>query len=70
MHLGCIFTEKLVLENGKAVTPVFTEPIQLIFMISEKLRRSKNKNDVDFSQSMVATLTKKPNFKSCNPELS
>jgi len=63
MHLGCIFTEKLALENVKAVTPVFTEPIQLIFRISEKLRRSKNKNDVDFSQPMVATLTKKPNLK-------
>jgi len=35
--LGCIFAEKLVLEKGKFATPVFTEPIQLIFRISEVL---------------------------------
>jgi ABC-type phosphate transport system auxiliary subunit len=40
---GCIFAEKLVLDNGKVVTPVFTEPIQLIFRISEVLRRSEKR---------------------------
>jgi hypothetical protein len=37
---GCIFAEKLVLDKGKVVTPVFTEPIQLIHRISEDFRMS------------------------------
>jgi len=35
--LSTIFAEKLVLENGKVAIPDFTEPIQLIFRISEVL---------------------------------
>jgi hypothetical protein len=58
-----IFAEKLVLKNGKVTTPVFTEPIQLIFRISEVLRRSEKKKEVDLNQSLVATLTKSPIFK-------
>ena len=60
--LGCIFAEKLILEKGKVVTPVFTEPIQLILRISKVLRRSEKKKEVDFDQSLVATLTKNPIF--------
>lgn len=61
--LGCIFAEKLVLDKGKVVTPVFTEPIRLILRISEDLGSSEKKDDVVLSQSMVATLAKNPNFK-------
>jgi hypothetical protein len=35
--LGCIFAEKLVLENGKVATPVSTEPVQLTLRISKVL---------------------------------
>jgi len=60
---GYIFAGKLVLEKGKATTPVFTEPIQLILRISEVLRRSEKKKEVDLNQSLVATLTKNPIFR-------
>jgi hypothetical protein len=60
--LGTILAEKLILEKGKVVTPVFTEPIQLILRISKVLRRSEKKKEVDLSQSLVATLTKNPIF--------
>jgi hypothetical protein len=43
-----IFSEKLVLEKGKVVTHVFTEPAQLILRISEVLGSSKKKQEVDF----------------------
>jgi chromosome segregation ATPase len=56
--LGTIFAEKLILEKGKIATPIFTEPIQLILRISEVLRRSEKKKEVDLNQSLVATLTK------------
>jgi hypothetical protein len=55
--LSTIFAEKLILEKG-IVSPVFTEPIQLILRISRVLRRSENKKEVDLNQSLVATLTK------------
>jgi DNA invertase Pin-like site-specific DNA recombinase len=45
--LGTIFAEKLVLEKGKVVAPVFTESIQLILRISEVLGSSKRKQKVD-----------------------
>ena len=61
--LGNIFAEKLVLEKGKVSDPVFTEPIQLILRISEVLRRSEEKKEVDLTQSLVATLPKNPIFK-------
>jgi len=35
--LNTIFAEKLIVINGKFAIPVFTEPIQLIFRISEVL---------------------------------
>lgn len=58
--LGTIFAEKLVLEKGKVLAPVFTEPLQLILRISEVLRRSEKKKEVDLNQSLVATLSKNP----------
>jgi Fe-S cluster assembly scaffold protein SufB len=61
--LNAIFAEKLIVVNGKVTAPVFTEPIQLILRISEVLRRSEKKKEVDFDQSLVATLTKNPIFK-------
>lgn len=60
--LGCIFAEKLVLDKGKLVTPVFNEPIQLILRIREDLGSFEKKDDVALSQSLVATLTKNPIF--------
>ena len=60
--LSCIFAEKLVLEKGKVATPVFTEPIQLMLRISEALRSSDKKKEIDFDHSMVATLTKNSIF--------
>jgi len=56
------FAEKLIVVKGKVLEPVFTEPIQLIFRISEVLRRSEKKKEVDLNQSLVATLTKNPIF--------
>ena len=61
--LSTIFAEKLVLEKGKVTAPVFTEPIQLILRISEVLRRSEKKKEVDLNQSLVATLPKNPFFR-------
>jgi len=61
--LNTIFAEKLIVVNGKVTAPIFTEPIQLIFRISEVLGSSGKKKEVDFDQSLVATLTKNPNFK-------
>jgi hypothetical protein len=43
---GCIFAEKLVLQKGKAATPVFIETIQLILSISEFL--GSTKQDLNF----------------------
>lgn len=61
--LNSIFAEKLVLEKGKVLVPVFTEPIQLILRISEVLRRSEKKKEVELNQSLVATLSKNPIFR-------
>jgi len=61
--LGTIFAEKLILEKGNVAAHVFTESIQLILRISEVLRRSEKKKEVDLDQSLVATLAKKPIFK-------
>ncbi len=60
--LNTIFAEKLIVINGKVIEPIFTEPIQLILRISEVLRRSEKKKEVDLNQSLVATLTKNPIF--------
>ena len=44
--------------NGKVTEPVFAEPIQLILLISEVMRGSEKKKEVDLTQSLVATLPK------------
>jgi hypothetical protein len=36
------------LEKGKVATPVFTEPVQLILRISDVLRSSGKKKEIDF----------------------
>src|SRR5665647_2455477 len=46
--LNTIFAEKLIVVKGKVLEPVFTEPIQLIFRISEVLRSSEKEKEVDF----------------------
>jgi len=61
--LNTIFAEKLIVINGRVATPVFTVPIQLIFRISGVLGSSEKEKEVDFDQSLVATLTKTPIFK-------
>jgi site-specific DNA recombinase len=45
--LGCIFSEKLVLENGRVATTPFTIPIQVLFKITKVLQGSKNKKEVE-----------------------
>jgi site-specific DNA recombinase len=44
--LSTIFAEKLVLEKGKVVDPVFTEPVKLTFFIKDTFQNSiaKDKN--------------------------
>ncbi len=44
--LDCISDEELVLEKGKIATPVFTEPIQLILLISEDSGSYEKKRSV------------------------
>lgn len=44
--LGCIFSEKLILEKGKDATHIFTEPIQSIINISRALGDSKKKKEI------------------------
>ena len=61
--LNSIFAEKLIVVNGKVTEPIFTEPIRIILRISEALRVSEKKKEVDLNQSLVATLTKNPIFK-------
>jgi hypothetical protein len=61
--LGCIFSEKLVLENGKVATLPFTEPIQLTLRISEVLGNSKKKKEVE--NDLLSGLVPRT-IKSCN----
>ena len=52
--LGCIFSEKLVLEKGRVATTPFTEPIQVLFKITKVLQGSKNKKEVE--KNLLSTL--------------
>ncbi len=61
--LNTIFDEKLIVVWWKIAIPVFTVPIQLIVRISEVMRRTEKKKEVDLNQSLVATLTKNPIFR-------
>ena len=44
--LGCIFSEKLFLEEKKVATPKFTNPIELLLNASKVLQNFKNKKEV------------------------
>ena len=44
--LGCIFSEKLFLEEKKVATPKFTTPIELLLNASKVLQNCKNKKEV------------------------
>jgi site-specific DNA recombinase len=44
--LNTIFTEKLIVINGKVTAPTFTEPIKLMLKISKSMVNSKEKNEV------------------------
>jgi len=46
--LGCIFSEKLVFEDGEIATIKFTKPIQLLLNASKGLEKLKNKKEVIF----------------------
>jgi hypothetical protein len=52
--LGCIFSEKLVLEKGRVATTPFTVPIQVLFKITKVLQGSKNKKEVE--NNLLSTL--------------
>ncbi|WP_335974089.1 recombinase family protein [Gaetbulibacter jejuensis] len=45
--LGCIFSEKLVFEDGKVATIKFTKPIQLLLNASKGLEKLENKKEVE-----------------------
>ncbi len=45
--IGCIFSEKLILEKEKVATTPFTIPIQVLFNTSKVLKRSKNTKEVE-----------------------
>jgi len=61
--LNSIFAEKLILEKGKVLEPSFSEPVQLIFMISEVLGRNGKNTEIGVDHSLVATLTNNPVFR-------
>ena len=52
--LGCIFSEKLVLEKGRVATTPFTIPVQVLFKITKVLQGSKNKKEVE--NNLLSTL--------------
>ena len=45
--LGCIFSEKLILEKGRVATTPFSIPVQVLFNTSKVLEKSKNKKEVE-----------------------
>ena len=45
--LGCIFSEKLVLEKGKVATFKFTKPIQVLLNTSKVFKKSGTKKEVE-----------------------
>ncbi len=44
--LSCIFSEKVHFENGKAATPKYTPPIEVLINTRRVLEGSKNKKEV------------------------
>lgn len=45
--LGCIFSEKMILEKGKVATYEFTQPIQVLLNTSKVFRKSGTKKEVE-----------------------
>jgi hypothetical protein len=45
--LGCIFSEKLVIENGRVATTPFTTEIRVLINASKVLEGGKNKKEVE-----------------------
>jgi hypothetical protein len=45
--LGLIFAEKLVLENGNVVEPVFTKAVMLTFKIENSIREKPEGNTLN-----------------------
>ena len=61
--LGCIFSEKVVLEKGRVATTPFSIPIQVLINTSKVLEGTKNKKEVVFDLlSIMAPL----NNESCS----
>jgi hypothetical protein len=46
--LSCIFSEKVHFENGKAATPKYTIPIEILINASKVLESIKTKKDLTF----------------------
>ena len=44
--LSCIFSEKIHLENGKAATPKYTQPIEVLMDVRRVLECFKTKQEV------------------------
>jgi len=56
--LGCIFSEKMVLEKGRVATTHFTTPISVLLNASKVLEKSENKKEVENDLlSIMAPLT-------------
>ncbi len=45
--LGCIFSEKLVLEKGKVATYEFTKPVQVLVNASKVFKNLDKKKEVE-----------------------
>ena len=45
--LGCIFSEKFVLQNKKVAAIKYTTPIQVLLNVKEVLKSGKTKKEVD-----------------------
>jgi len=56
--LGCIFSEKLVLEKGKVATCEFTKPVQVLLKASKVFKNLDKKKEVEIDLlTCVAPLT-------------
>jgi hypothetical protein len=53
--LSTIFTEKLIVLNGKVTAPIFTEPIKLMFKIRKSISNSKGEKDVDIDLKLLGS---------------
>ena len=46
--LGCIFTEKLIIEKGRVANTPFTIPVQVLLNNVKGFQGSKKKQEIDF----------------------